>query len=143
MGVYVTLGAVAGSILVYSVSRPGANGEPSSITKLYERFAYLKEQDEIRNTLRTAAIEQAAHDKHLLNYNDRNAHIDLKFPEYVSPWPPALVLVEATSTRMQRLYIEHVLMMSQGIHNGLAVQCPRRSQREPRPRCLPLQGEAR
>lgn len=37
----------------------------------------------MRNTLRTAAIEQAAHDKHLLYYAPRNTHVDLKFPEYV------------------------------------------------------------
>lgn len=36
-----------------------------------------------RNALRTAMIEQAAHDKHLLYNAPRNKHIELKFPEYV------------------------------------------------------------
>ncbi len=41
------------------------------------------EQWEVRNTLRTAAIEQAAHDKHLFYYAGRNTHVELRYPEYV------------------------------------------------------------
>ncbi|KAK1764672.1 hypothetical protein QBC33DRAFT_456867 [Phialemonium atrogriseum] len=85
---YVAIGAVATSAIVYSISRPGKDGEPSTITKLFDRFAFLKEQDELRNTLRTAAIEQAAHDKHLLYYAPRNQHVELKYPEVFTGGSP-------------------------------------------------------
>lgn len=42
-----------------------------------------------RNAMRTAMIEQAAHDKHLLYNAPRNKHIELKFPEYVPLIPIA------------------------------------------------------
>ncbi|KAI5861814.1 hypothetical protein GGS23DRAFT_575016 [Durotheca rogersii] len=65
----------------YSVSRPGANGEPSSLSKWIQSYEYLGGEWEVRNNLRTRLIEQAAHDKHLFNHAGRNTHIELKTPE--------------------------------------------------------------
>lgn len=77
---------------MYTVSRPG-DGEPSGIQRLIGKYAEMSETWAERNSLRTAAFEQAAHDKHLLYNAPRNKHIDLKFPEYVPlsllyPMPP-------------------------------------------------------
>ncbi|ORY65928.1 uncharacterized protein BCR38DRAFT_317382, partial [Pseudomassariella vexata] len=86
---YVFAGAVPAAILGYSISRPGANGEPSSLANFMRGFDYFAE-DEARNTIRTQMLEQAAHDKHLFNYAGQNsAYIDLKTPELIgqgSPW---------------------------------------------------------
>ncbi len=84
------VGAIPAAMLVYSLSRPGKDGQQPALTKFLGSFSYLDKEWEIRNTLRTAAIEQAAHDKHLFYNVDRNKHIELKYPEYVSlpPRPP-------------------------------------------------------
>ncbi|OTB02143.1 hypothetical protein M426DRAFT_322969 [Hypoxylon sp. CI-4A] len=85
---YVFAAAIPVSYVAYSVSRPGANGEPSSLTKWLKSFDYFNDW-EIRNTLRTNMIEQAAHDKHLFNYAGKSPHVELKTPELInagSPW---------------------------------------------------------
>ncbi len=63
------------------MAQPGPDGEPPALTKYIAHMSDFGEQWEVRNTLRTVAIEQAAHDKHLLYYAGRNQHIELKFPE--------------------------------------------------------------
>ncbi|KAI0136645.1 hypothetical protein BJ170DRAFT_23291 [Xylariales sp. AK1849] len=86
---YVFVGVVPTSIIGYSISRPGADGSPSSLTNWLNGFEYFKEEDETRNALRTQLIEQAAHDKHLFVNAGKNPHIDLKTPELLnagSPW---------------------------------------------------------
>lgn len=42
---------------------------------------------ETKNHLMTAALEQAAHDKHLLLGAERSTHHELKYPEYVMTHP--------------------------------------------------------
>lgn len=42
---------------------------------------------ETKNHLMTAALEQAAHDKHLLLGAERSTHHELKYPEYVTTHP--------------------------------------------------------
>lgn len=66
----------------YKISRPGADGEPSSFSKWLKQFDYFNDW-EMRNTLRTDIIEQAAHDKHLFLNADKSTHVELKTPEYV------------------------------------------------------------
>ncbi|KAH8675762.1 hypothetical protein BX600DRAFT_184829 [Xylariales sp. PMI_506] len=86
---FVFAGAVPVSFFAYSITRPGSNGEPSSFTKFLHNFDYFKEESEVRNALRTQAMEQAAHDKHLFYYSGKNPHVDLKTPELInagSPW---------------------------------------------------------
>jgi hypothetical protein len=71
------------SIVGYSISRPGADGSPSSLTTWLQGFEHFKEDLEARNSLRTQMFEQAAQDKHLLLNAERNLHVELKMPEYV------------------------------------------------------------
>lgn len=76
-----TVGVIPAWMFVYHISRPGEDGEPNRVTKLWSNFDYLSEQWEERNTLRTAAIEQACHDKHLFLYAPRNRNYELNYPE--------------------------------------------------------------
>ena len=70
-------------MLVYSIGQPSADGEPKSLSKMLTRWSNMQSEWERVNTLHTAAIEQAAHDKHLFYYAEGNRHIELTFPEYV------------------------------------------------------------
>ncbi|KAK4189707.1 hypothetical protein QBC35DRAFT_544763 [Podospora australis] len=78
---YVTVGTIAASYFVYSISRTGKNGEESSLHKYFKKLADYKDEWETRNHLVTAAMEQAAHDKHLLYNAPRSRTIELKYPE--------------------------------------------------------------
>ncbi|KAI6093360.1 hypothetical protein F4821DRAFT_222781 [Hypoxylon rubiginosum] len=86
---YVFAALVPASYIGYSISRPGANGEPSAGSRWLSRnFDYFNDW-EVRNTLRTNIFEQAAHDKHLLMYSGKSTHVELKTPELFnsgSPW---------------------------------------------------------
>ena len=82
---YVAIGAIPLSIFFYSISRPNEDGKPTGIAGLIQKYTDLSETWQERNANRTAMIEQAAHDRHLLYNAPRNKHIELKFPEYVSP----------------------------------------------------------
>ena len=62
-----------------------SNGEPSSLHKWFSKISDYKDEWETRNTLMAAALEQAAHDKHLLLTAERSRHVELKYPEYVAP----------------------------------------------------------
>ncbi|KAH8910481.1 hypothetical protein BR93DRAFT_271509 [Coniochaeta sp. PMI_546] len=78
---YLTVGAIPLSIFFYSISRPGEDGKPSGLSNLIGKYTEMSETWSERNAMRTAMIEQAAHDKHLLYNAPRNKHIELKFPE--------------------------------------------------------------
>lgn len=82
-GFFIALSAIPASAALYALSRPGKDGEPTALETYFHKFDYLTEQWEVRNTLRTAAIEQAIHDRILLLTVPRNAHVDLRFPESV------------------------------------------------------------
>ncbi|KAF3015582.1 hypothetical protein E8E14_008124 [Neopestalotiopsis sp. 37M] len=86
---YVFIGLVPASMFFYGISRPGKNGEPSSLTNWLRGFEYFRQEDIERNALRTQLYEQAAHDKHLFLHAEKNPHIDLKMPELIdsgAPW---------------------------------------------------------
>ncbi|KAI1461623.1 hypothetical protein F4805DRAFT_412757 [Annulohypoxylon moriforme] len=87
-GFYVFAAAAPLSFLGYQLTRPGANGEPSSVTTWLRNFDYFNNYEEI-NALRSNYIDQASHDKHLLLYAGKNPHVELKTPELIdsgSPW---------------------------------------------------------
>lgn len=88
MSFYLTLGALAGSMFVYTVSRPGENGELSALHRWFRKLEDFGTEWETRNHLMTAALEQASHDKHLFLYAEPSKHIELKYPEYVASIPP-------------------------------------------------------
>ncbi|KAK7755223.1 hypothetical protein SLS62_002728 [Diatrype stigma] len=88
---YAFLGAVPLSYLGYSVSRPGENGEPSSLSQWLNGFEHLSSTWEERNDVRTHAIEQAAHDKHLFLNAGKSGYVDLKMPELINSGSPISV----------------------------------------------------
>ena len=69
------------------------DGELTSLGKWFEKISDLNEEWKRRNHNNTAAIEQAAKDKHLFYNMERNRHIELTYPEYV----PAFSCFLATS----------------------------------------------
>lgn len=75
---------VVGSIFVYKISRPNENGEVSAVHKYFAKLADYGKEWETKNHLMTAALTQAAHDKHLLLGAERSKHHELRFPEYVT-----------------------------------------------------------
>ncbi|KAK7941046.1 uncharacterized protein PG986_013433 [Apiospora aurea] len=87
---YVFAGLLPTAAVFYQISRPGADGEPSTISKYLNQFEALNKDHVVRNALRTDALEQAAHDKHLfLNAGPKSPHVELKTPELLnsgSPW---------------------------------------------------------
>jgi len=72
-------------VFLYSISRPGADGELSAVAKWIEKMADQKETWAQRTQRTTAAIEQAAHDKHLFYNVEKSKYYELKYPEYVKP----------------------------------------------------------
>ncbi|KAI1213907.1 uncharacterized protein F4807DRAFT_409651 [Annulohypoxylon truncatum] len=87
-GFYVFAAAAPLAFLGYQVTRPGADGEPSTATTWLRKFDYFNDYEE-RNALRTNLLDQASHDKHLFMYAGKNPHIELKMPELIdsgSPW---------------------------------------------------------
>jgi hypothetical protein len=77
------MGVFGGSLLVYSISRPGQNGEQSTMHRWFEKLANYGTEWETKNHLMTAALEQAAHDRHLLYGVERSKNFELTYPEYV------------------------------------------------------------
>ena len=81
---YVALGSIPLVYALYTLSRPGKDGEATALENYINKFSYMTAEAEARNTLHTAAVEQAAHDKNLLYTVDRQTNVDLRYPEYVS-----------------------------------------------------------
>ncbi|KAI1756983.1 hypothetical protein F4782DRAFT_480710 [Xylaria castorea] len=84
---YVFAGALPAAIVAYQISRPGADGEPSSLSKWLRQFDYFNDW-EMRNSLRTELVEQAAHDKHLFLFASKSTHVDHKMPELINSSSP-------------------------------------------------------
>ncbi|ERS95995.1 NADH:ubiquinone oxidoreductase 17.8kD subunit [Sporothrix schenckii 1099-18] len=78
---YIAVGAIPLTYALYTLSRPGKDGEPTAIEAYLNKFSYLREQWETRGHLHTAAVEQAAHDKNLFYTVERSSNIDLRYPE--------------------------------------------------------------
>ncbi|KAK3693938.1 hypothetical protein B0T22DRAFT_476737 [Podospora appendiculata] len=78
---YIAIGAIPASMFVYSISRPGKDGQPSAVATWLEKISDNKEKWETRAHLTTSAIQEAARDKHLFYNIERNRHIELNYPE--------------------------------------------------------------
>ncbi|CAK7243153.1 MAG: hypothetical protein STHCBS139747_004664 [Sporothrix thermara] len=78
---YVALGSIPLVYALYTLSRPGKDGEATALENYINKFSYMTAEAEARNTLHTAAVEQAAHDKNLLYTVDRQTNVDLRYPE--------------------------------------------------------------
>ncbi|EPQ67561.1 Bgt-3372 [Blumeria graminis f. sp. tritici] len=80
---YITLALFPLSIGIYTLSRPDANGKPSTITRYIDSFSHYNEEWSKRNLLHTKAIEQAAYDRNLFHGSSPPKKvINLRFPEY-------------------------------------------------------------
>ncbi|KAK0718931.1 hypothetical protein B0T21DRAFT_58934 [Apiosordaria backusii] len=87
-GFYLTAAILAGTWVVYKVSRPGKDGELSTFSKWLKEWADLHQTWETRNDLLAAAVEQAAQDKHLMLNAPRNRTHELRFPEVFNTGSP-------------------------------------------------------
>ena len=87
-GFYLTVAALPLSFAIYKFSRStdgsSADSAQPLITRFIKSFSHWGETWEQRNSLHTAMIEQAAHDRNLFHSSPGSKHVDLKFPEYVS-----------------------------------------------------------
>lgn len=84
MALYIALGAIGFSMATYTVSRPGKDGELSSLAKWIDglRADYQHTWEE-RNTLRTNIKDQAAADRHTFQTVEKSRGFELRMPEYV------------------------------------------------------------
>ncbi|KAK4035156.1 hypothetical protein C8A01DRAFT_38360 [Parachaetomium inaequale] len=85
---YITLSTFVGSVFVYQISRPGENGELSTMHKWARNLSDYGTEWETKNHLMTAALEQAAHDRHLLYGAERSKHFELTYPEVFTQGSP-------------------------------------------------------
>lgn len=75
------LAAVPLSLGAYAASRPDKDGNVAGFTKFIDGYSHYKEKWQARNTLHTAAIEQAAFNRNLFHSQKGTTHVDLRFPE--------------------------------------------------------------
>ncbi|KAG7292186.1 hypothetical protein NEMBOFW57_002221 [Staphylotrichum longicolle] len=86
-GFFVTLGVVGGSLLVYSISRPGQNGEQSTMHRWLRSWRTTAPSGR-RRTPHDGGLEQAAHDRHLLYGAERSKSFELTYPEVFTHGSP-------------------------------------------------------
>lgn len=85
MALYISLGAIGLSMFTYSISRPGKDGEQSSLSKWIDSYrAGAQDTWEQRNTLRTNIKDQAAADRHTFNTQEKTGGYEVRMPEYVN-----------------------------------------------------------
>ncbi|KAL2269769.1 hypothetical protein VTJ83DRAFT_1953 [Remersonia thermophila] len=85
---YGALAVIASSVAIYKISRPGPNGELSTLHKYWQKVSDFGNQWETRAQVMAAALEQASHDKHLLLHADRSKHHELTYPEVFTHGSP-------------------------------------------------------
>ncbi|KAI4134968.1 MAG: hypothetical protein LQ347_001080 [Umbilicaria vellea] len=91
-GFYVVLGLIPLSFAIYKFSRSSdgssADAAQPLLTRIMNSYSQYGERWAARNTLHTAMIEQAAHDRNLFHSSPPSKHIDLKFPEIFNTGSP-------------------------------------------------------
>ncbi|KAL2263378.1 hypothetical protein VTK26DRAFT_7017 [Humicola hyalothermophila] len=88
VGLYIAGAAILGSAFVYHISRPAENGELSALHRWMIKISDYSKEWETKNQLMTAALEQAARDKHLFLTAERSTHYELKYPEVFTTGSP-------------------------------------------------------
>jgi hypothetical protein len=78
---YAFAGGLPASFGLYYLSQASEDGQPSRFTTYINSWGDLGKRWEERNTIHTAAIEQAAQDRHLFAYAEKSGHVDFRFPE--------------------------------------------------------------
>ncbi|KAF4632638.1 hypothetical protein G7Y89_g5482 [Cudoniella acicularis] len=91
-GFFIVLAAIPITLGVYAVSRADKNGKPAGLSTFIDGYSYYKEKWAARNTLHTAAIEQAAFDRNLFHSSKGTKHVDLRFPEIFNTGSPFNVI---------------------------------------------------
>lgn len=77
---FITLAALPIGWSVYQFTLNDGKTTPL-FTRIIESYSEYKERWTARNTLHTAMVEQAAHDRNLFHSSPGSRLIDLKFPE--------------------------------------------------------------
>ncbi|RFU34314.1 hypothetical protein B7463_g1966, partial [Scytalidium lignicola] len=85
---WLAIGLVPASVVIYSASRPSKDGSQPALSRFIESYSSWKEQWLTRNTLHTNMIEQAAHDRILINTSPGSPTVNLKFPEVFNTGSP-------------------------------------------------------
>ncbi|KUJ11128.1 NADH-ubiquinone oxidoreductase 17.8 kDa subunit [Mollisia scopiformis] len=85
---YFVLAAIPVTLCVYTFSRPSSDGTLPGLSKIIDSYSYYKERWVARNTLHTAAIEQAAFDRNLFQSSQGSKHVNLRFPEIFNTGAP-------------------------------------------------------
>ncbi|KAF9894225.1 hypothetical protein FE257_007727 [Aspergillus nanangensis] len=79
---YVTVGTFASCYVIYRLSKSNQDsGSPSWISNLIDKYTPSEKVFEERNAIHTAAMEKAAHDRHLFHSQGPRATFELKQPE--------------------------------------------------------------
>ena len=102
-GFYFTLAVLPLSFALYKFSRSSDDSkDPASqpwLTRVIGSYDHWRDEWTRRNSLHTAMIEQAAHDRHLFQGSPGSGVIELRFPEWVSTSlslsPSSLILSSA------------------------------------------------
>ena len=139
-GFYFALAVLPLSFALYKFSR--SSDDPASqpwLTRVIGSYDHWRDEWTRRNTLHTAMIEQAAHDRHLFQGSPGSKVIELRFPELVSPSSPSpyshfpslpLYSHPSTPSPSPTPYTNlHLLTKppnTQGLLNRLPLQHPRR-----------------
>ncbi|CZR54159.1 probable NADH-ubiquinone oxidoreductase 17.8 kDa subunit [Phialocephala subalpina] len=100
---YLVLAAIPLSLGVYAFSRPGADGKLTGFSTLIDSYSEYKEKWAARNTLHTAAIEQAAFDRNLFQSSQGSMHVNLRFPEIFNTGSPYNVSAGQQPRNMDQL----------------------------------------
>ncbi|KAH8751776.1 NADH-ubiquinone oxidoreductase 17.8 kDa subunit [Hyaloscypha finlandica] len=100
---YVVLAAVPLSIGVYAVSRTGADGKMTGLSKVIDSYSHYKEKWAARNNLHVAMVEQAAFDRNLFQSTPGSKHVELKFPEIFNTGSPFNVVAGQGARNMDQL----------------------------------------
>lgn len=82
MALYAALGAIGSSMLIYGISRPSEDGEPSALHKWTDGFRQAETPKWAeRNTLRTDMYDQAAADRHMFGSVEKRKSFQYRTPE--------------------------------------------------------------
>ncbi|KAH8820333.1 NADH-ubiquinone oxidoreductase 17.8 kDa subunit [Xylogone sp. PMI_703] len=82
------IGLIPATVVVYTASRPSKDGSQPALSRFIDGYSSWKDQWTSRNTLHTNMIEQAAHDRILINSSPGSPTVNLKFPEVFNTGSP-------------------------------------------------------
>ncbi|KAK3362985.1 NADH dehydrogenase 17.8K chain [Lasiosphaeria hispida] len=90
-GFYLGFGVIPASYIVYQLSRPNKDGEPTVIEQWLTKVSDVKEELARKNHNTTAMIQQAAEDRHLFTSVGKPGHYELRYPEVFQHGSPTNV----------------------------------------------------